>query len=114
MPLSNYTCQIAGGCSLYVPNNATPSPYGSTGASPVSLGVSLAIPSLSVAPGTSPGNAAIRVTQGGNTWYIWASGGNVAWVNGNSPGSPGSGPSASGSRAFNVWTSGGAVNFSVT
>ncbi|HEV7589872.1 MAG TPA: hypothetical protein VGO40_17285 [Longimicrobium sp.] len=113
MPLTAYTCQIAGGCNLFVPNSNASSPYGATGSNAVGLGVQLAIPAMNVAPGANPGNGAIRVVQGGVTRFIWASGGNVHWVSGNALGNQFAGPAAAGSRAFNLWAAGGGVQFAV-
>ena len=113
MPLTNYTCQIVGGCDLFVPNNPAATHYAATGAAGASLGVNLAIPALNVAAGANPGAGALRVVQGGITWYVWASGGNVRWVRGNALGNQLAGPAARGNRTFNLWAAGGAVHFSV-
>lgn len=114
MPLTHYTCTVAGGCELYVPGSEDPVPSGTTGAKAVPLGAALAIPSLEVAPGTDPGSGAIRVAQGGATWYVWAQRGKVRWMSGAAPWLALLGPAATEGRTFNLWTDEGSVRFAVT
>ena len=114
MPLTHYTCTVAGGCALYAPGSEDPVGCGTTRAKAVPLGVAVEIPSLDVAPGASPGIAAVRVVQGGAAWFVWARRGQVRWVSGDEPWCLFAGPAAEGSRTFNLWTDEGRVRFAVT
>jgi hypothetical protein len=115
MPLTQYTCQIAGGCDLLVPNSTTASHYGGTGpgAPPVPLANAIAIPVMQVAPGSNPGNGAIRVQAQGNRFYIWAESGFIHWVNQANLGVQTVGPANNANRCFNLSMAAGEVQFGI-